>query len=81
VGFIGALTNPHFCEKCNKLRLTADGKLRPCLGRLGEIDLRASLRQGVDPAEALTMAIANKPENHEFLDNYQPARPMTAIGG
>jgi cyclic pyranopterin phosphate synthase len=81
VGFIGALTNPHFCETCNKLRLTADGKLRPCLGRLGEIDLRASLRQGVDPAEALTMAIANKPENHEFLENYQPGRPMTAIGG
>jgi cyclic pyranopterin phosphate synthase len=81
VGFIGALTNPHFCEKCNKLRLTADGKLRPCLGRLGEIDLRASLRQGVDPAEVLTMAIANKPKNHEFLENYQPARPMTAIGG
>src|SRR5690606_2368405 len=38
VGFIGALTTPHFCETCNKLRLTADGKLRPCLGRHGEID-------------------------------------------
>ena len=39
VGFIGALTNPHFCEACNKMRLTADGKIRPCLGDHGEIDL------------------------------------------
>src|SRR5439155_1619237 len=32
IGFIGAMTNLHFCESCNKLRLTCDGKLRPCLG-------------------------------------------------
>ena len=32
IGFIGAMTNMHFCENCNKLRLTCDGKLRPCLG-------------------------------------------------
>lgn len=81
VGFIGALTTPHFCETCNKLRLTADGKLRPCLGRIGEIDLLAPLRTGGDPADALREAIANKPKDHEFLGNYQPARPMTAIGG
>ena len=36
VGFIGALTNLHFCESCNKVRLTADGHLRPCLGHHGE---------------------------------------------
>lgn len=81
VGFIGALTTPHFCETCNKVRLTADGKLRPCLGRHGEIDLLGVLRSGGDPADALRDAIANKPENHEFLDAYQPGRPMTAIGG
>ena len=81
LGFIGALTTPHFCETCNKLRLTADGKLRPCLGRIGEIDLLASLRAGGDLADALHVAIANKPEDHEFLQNYQPNRPMTAIGG
>ena len=81
LGFIGAITNPHFCETCNKLRLTADGKLRPCLGRLGEIDLLGSLRAGEDPAGAFVEAIANKPENHEFLDHYAPGRPMTAIGG
>jgi cyclic pyranopterin phosphate synthase len=81
LGFIGALTTPHFCESCNKLRLTADGKLRPCLGRHGEIDLLASLRAGGDPARALEAAVANKPESHGFLESYLPERPMTAIGG
>lgn len=50
VGFIGAMTNLHFCDACNKLRLTADGKLRPCLGRHGEIDLAPALRSGSDEA-------------------------------
>ena len=39
VGFIGAMTNLHFCENCNKLRLTCDGKLRPCLGSYLEFDI------------------------------------------
>ena len=84
VGFIGALTNPHFCETCNKLRLTADGKLRPCLGNHGELDLRATLRQ-LDSDEAvrqmLAAAILRKPLTHDFNAQYQPCRPMTAIGG
>lgn len=82
LGFIGALTTPHFCETCNKLRLTADGKLRPCLGRHGEIDLLPALRnRDTDPQQLIRDAIANKPENHEFNNCYQPNRPMTAIGG
>lgn len=81
VGFIGAMTAPHFCETCNKLRLTADGKLRPCLGRHGELDLLATLRNDGNIAETIRGAIANKPENHEFADCYEPGRPMTAIGG
>lgn len=81
IGFIGALTTLHFCEACNKLRLTADGKLRPCLGRHGEIDLITAMRAGGDPSVALRAAIANKPLDHEFLHSYQPLRPMTAIGG
>lgn len=81
IGFIGALTTPHFCETCNKLRLTADGKLRPCLGRHGEIDLLRDLRAGGAPEDSLREAVANKPENHEFLESYKPGRPMTAIGG
>jgi cyclic pyranopterin phosphate synthase len=50
VGFIGSVTCADFCTTCNKLRLTADGKLRPCLGRHGEIDLMPALRG--DPAES-----------------------------
>ena len=48
VGFIGALTNLHFCESCNKVRLTADGHLRPCLGHHGEFDLKPALRPLID---------------------------------
>ena len=82
VGFIGALTTPDFCASCNKLRLTSDGKLRPCLGRHGEIDLLAPLRAGqADLETLLTEAIANKPQDHTFQQDYIPSRPMTAIGG
>ena len=84
VGFIGALTNLHFCESCNKMRLTADGKIRPCLGDHGEIDLRAALR-ATDSDDALqelfATALRQKPLAHQFRSAYQPYRPMTAIGG
>lgn len=81
VGFIGAITTPDFCESCNKLRLTADGKLRPCLGRHGELDLAPVLRGQGDLGESIREAIRNKPENHQFAECYEPGRPMTAIGG
>src|SRR6266536_3968848 len=44
IGFIGAMTNLHVCENCNKLRLTCDGKLRPCLGSYLEFDIMKPLR-------------------------------------
>jgi cyclic pyranopterin phosphate synthase len=82
IGFIGALTTPDFCASCNKIRLTADGKLRPCLGRHGEIDLRSEFRNGsLSPQKILLQAIANKPKDHEFSSGYEPSRPMTALGG
>lgn len=81
VGFIGAMTTPDFCATCNKIRLTADGKLRPCLGRHNEIDLLAPVRTGEDATRLLEEAIALKPLDHEFRECYQPGRPMTAIGG
>jgi GTP 3',8-cyclase len=84
VGFIGAMTNLHFCETCNKLRLTADGKVRPCLGDHGEIDLREALRHAPDDAavrELLGVALQRKPLEHQFRNSYRPCRPMTAIGG
>jgi len=84
VGFIGALTSQHFCDTCNRMRLTADGKVRPCLGDHGEIDLRAILRaraSDADIAALLREALQQKPAQHDFCGEYQPARPMTAIGG
>ena len=85
VGFIGAVTCEDFCTTCNKLRLTANGRLRPCLGRHGEIDLTPVLRSpspdGTTVAGAITEAIANKPETHSFTDDFKVERPMTAIGG
>jgi cyclic pyranopterin phosphate synthase len=84
VGFIGALTNLHFCESCNKVRLTADGNIRPCLGHHGEISLKPALRPVPDEAQLrmlLDRALAEKPPEHEFRNNWQPHRIMTAIGG
>ena len=84
VGFIGALTNLHFCESCNKMRLTADGKIRPCLGDHGEIDLRPALNHAdreTQLHEKFLEALRLKPLEHLFREQYQPLRPMTAIGG
>ena len=84
IGFIGAMTNLHFCENCNKLRLTCDGKLRPCLGSHLEFDLREPLRAGASDEELRALfchVVARKPRQHDFRDNYQPDRKMVAIGG
>jgi len=84
LGFIGAMTNLHFCEACNKIRLTADGKIRPCLGNHGEYDLMPALRQIKTEGaiiETIKQALTEKPPEHLFRDNYQPNRIMTAIGG
>lgn len=84
VGFIGAMTDHHFCDRCNKLRLTCDGKLRPCLGSWLEFDLRERLRAGAGDDEIAAffrMVVDRKPEQHDFRDAYQPGRRMIAIGG
>ncbi len=82
-GFIGALTNLDFCGACNKLRLTADGNLRPCLGQHGEMDLKPVLRLGSDQdlIAAFAETIRQKPLDHSFRNHYEPQRPMIAIGG
>ena len=84
IGFIGALTNLHFCESCNKLRLTCDGKLRPCLGSYLEFDIMKVLRVGAtdeDLKRFFLDVVDRKPEQHDFRENYQPGRMMVAIGG
>jgi cyclic pyranopterin phosphate synthase len=84
VGFIGAMTNLHFCESCNKLRLTCDGKLRPCLGSYLEFDIMKPLRAGASDKELRHFfldVVDRKPEQHDFRNNYKPGRKMVAIGG
>jgi GTP 3',8-cyclase len=84
VGFIGAMSNLHFCESCNKLRLTCDGKLRPCLGSYLEFDIMKVMRAGATDAELKRFfldVVERKPEQHDFRENYQPGRMMVAIGG
>ncbi|MBN1642950.1 MAG: GTP 3',8-cyclase MoaA [Anaerolineae bacterium] len=84
IGFISPLSE-HFCSACNRLRLTADGKLRPCLLSNREIDLRAPLRSGagVDEIAALLLqGIASKPDGHHLDDLHGVRdRTMSQIGG
>ncbi len=84
VGFISPVSN-HFCDQCNRLRLTADGRLRPCLLSERETDLRALLRSGAtdgDLAEAVTEAIRLKPLSHHLAEHEAPkGRTMSQIGG
>jgi len=84
IGFISPLSQ-HFCANCNRLRLTADGKLRPCLFSDDEIDLRGLLRDGA-PQEALrqviTEAVRMKPKQHHFSQGVIPRkRFMSQVGG
>jgi cyclic pyranopterin phosphate synthase len=84
IGFITPLTE-HFCYQCNRLRLTADGKLRPCLLSEDEIDLREPLRSGATPDELKTLiekAIAGKPQGHHLAEGKKRnGRPFSQVGG
>jgi cyclic pyranopterin phosphate synthase len=84
VGFITAVSE-HFCDRCNRLRLTADGHLRPCLMADGEIDLKTPLRQGAghqELARLIAAAAAAKPERHCLSEHQRPQlRSMAQIGG
>ena len=84
VGFITPMSR-HFCETCNRVRLSVEGTLYLCLGQNDKVELRPLLRAGIsdeDLQQVLIKAIANKPERHEF--NEQPGkivRFMSMTGG
>ncbi|MBI2866647.1 MAG: GTP 3',8-cyclase MoaA, partial [Chloroflexi bacterium] len=84
VGFISPVSEC-FCSECNRLRLTADGKLRPCLLHDTEVDLRHHLRQGASVPqlqEVIRQGVNLKPENHLLHRGLFPAaRLMSQIGG
>lgn len=86
VGFIAPMSW-HFCGTCNRLRLTADGKLRACLFSKEEIDVKGPLRAGTSPTEMVGIfkqAVTSKPQGHTLNETeFQQAfgRVMCAIGG
>ncbi|HEX5147192.1 MAG TPA: GTP 3',8-cyclase MoaA [Conexibacter sp.] len=85
IGFINPVSEP-FCGDCNRIRLTADGRLRTCLFSLHETDLRGPLREGADDDELETIvrdAVWRKELKHRVNEPgfVQPARTMSAIGG
>ena len=84
IGFISAISN-RFCEKCNRIRLTADGKLKSCLAFPAGEDVRNILRNGGTEEEiraAIGRCILNKPERHSFgSSETEEDRLMSQIGG
>lgn len=84
VGFITPISQ-HFCETCNRVRLTVDGVLHLCLGQEARMDFRALMRAGAsdsDIVEAIRLAIDLKPERHEFIEAPQKlVRFMNMTGG
>ena len=85
IGFISPVSEP-FCADCNRIRLTADGRLRTCLFSMHETDLRDPLRAGADDAELEEIvrdAVWRKELKHRVNEPgfIQPDRTMSAIGG
>ncbi|MCR4805791.1 MAG: GTP 3',8-cyclase MoaA [Clostridia bacterium] len=84
IGFIAAVSH-RFCEDCNRIRLTADGRLKSCLAFPAGEDVRAVLRSGGSSADiraCLARCIQNKPQRHRFgLEETEESRLMSQIGG
>jgi cyclic pyranopterin phosphate synthase len=83
LGFITPVSE-HFCFGCNRLRLTARGKLYPCLLAEEEVDLRETLRRGASREEIkqlIQQAVALKPVGHRLAQGLAPRRGMSQVGG
>ena len=85
IGFIPALSQ-HFCDKCNRLRLTASGKLRPCLLSDHQEDIKGPLRNGCSDqelAEIFLKTVHHKPSDHNLASHHvvRVCGEMRAIGG
>jgi cyclic pyranopterin phosphate synthase len=81
VGFISPMSHK-FCGVCNRIRITSDGMLKPCLGNNGESDLTEALREGDEQLLlALEKGIYEKPAGHSFEQGFDSERGMRRIGG
>ncbi len=86
IGFVSPLTETSFCSRCNRMRLTPDGKLRPCLLGEDEVDLKMPLRNNASMNELkclILKAVASKPEHHHLVGGNVRLvnRKMSQIGG
>lgn len=81
IGFISPLSE-HFCQACNRLRMTADGVFRPCLLQDIEVPFLAPMRAGEPVLPYMVRAVESKPSGHELSLNHMPSRRcMLQIGG
>ncbi len=86
IGFITAISDNHFCEQCNRIRLTADGRIRPCLFSAIQVDFREALRNGSSDEELDSLfdrVLGIKPQAHELakFSEEKMLRAMVNIGG
>lgn len=84
IGFITSMSD-HFCQSCNRLRMTSGGALRPCLYDAREVDLKTPLRSGASVEELAGLfmdAVALKPDRHHMQEGWHDRRRvMSQIGG
>ncbi|NLM43700.1 MAG: GTP 3',8-cyclase MoaA [Clostridiales bacterium] len=80
VGLINPISH-QFCRNCNRLRLTADGKIKPCLHSDQEIDVLKTIREGGNVKEVMKSSILKKPLKHHLNDGEAIQRSMARIGG
>jgi GTP 3',8-cyclase len=80
IGFISPISHK-FCDNCNRIRLTCDGKIKPCLGSNREVDLTEALGDAGMLRDIISRTIFEKPAGHEFNKNFVSERDMSEIGG
>ena len=85
-GIVSTITNP-FCDECNRIRLTADGKMKNCLFATSETDLLTPFRNGEQIESTILEAIKSKKHSRDGMDvkmdadHYEQNRSMISIGG
>ncbi|MDR2607979.1 MAG: GTP 3',8-cyclase MoaA [Treponema sp.] len=80
IGFIRAFSDP-FCRSCNRIRISCEGRIRPCLADDTEWDLRSAIGNPARLKEIIMTAIESKSEKHRFSEGFIPSKFMYCIGG
>ncbi|MDO5026440.1 MAG: GTP 3',8-cyclase MoaA [Tissierellia bacterium] len=80
VGLIRPMSR-HFCQECNRLRLTSDGRIKPCLHSDYTLDLKEAIRRGEDIRPIIDRSLEVKPQRHHILEGQTIKESMSGIGG